>query len=157
MKLTVPSPALDHPQHVESGSRVTAAGRDPVPPPTSVPSPSARISCRPLGHGTKVLFTVAGAVGAHDAAILSRCLHARLDDHAAAGAGTESAVIVVDLTEVESYGSGLVDLLVVAEQRARTLAVGLHVLDLGRSGLLERWQTRHGHGSEQSDRADDRQ
>jgi hypothetical protein len=61
-----------------------------------------------------------------------------------------SAVIVVDLTEVESYGSELVELLVVAEQRARTLAVGLHVLELGRSGLREQWQTRHGQGSDRA-------
>jgi len=136
-------------QHARPRRPVTAPGRDPAPPPTTVPSPSARISRRPLGQGSGALFTVAGVVGAHDAAILSRCLHTQLGQ-CAATAPEASAVIVLDLTEIESYGSELVELLVVAEQRARTLAVGLHVLELGRSGLREQWQTRRGHASERA-------
>jgi hypothetical protein len=97
-----------------------------------------------------MMFTVAGVVGAHDAAVLSRCLHAQLEERAGAAAEAPSAVIVVDLTEVESYGSELVELLVVAEERARTLEVGLHVLELGRSGLRKQWQTRGDHGPDQA-------
>jgi hypothetical protein len=146
MNLVVPPRHPDNAQQAGSHRPVTAPTRDSGPPPTRVPSPSARITRRPLGRGAGALFTVAGAVGAHDAAVLSRCLHAQLDGCAAVAPEAASAVIVVDLTEVESYGSELVELLVVAEQRARTLAVGLHVLELGRSGLREQWQTRHGQG-----------
>jgi hypothetical protein len=149
MNLVVPPLDPDHPQHAGPRRPVTAPTRDSGPP-TTVPSPSARISRRPLGRGAGALFTVAGAVGVHDAAILSRCLHAQLDGCAAVAPEAASAVIVVDLTEVESYGSELVELLVVAEQRARTLAVGLHVLELGRSGLREQWQTRRGQGSDRT-------
>jgi hypothetical protein len=144
MNLAVPPLDPDHAQHAGPRRPVTAPTRHPGSPPTTVPSPSARISRRPLGRGSGALYTVAGAVGAHDAAVLSRCLHAQLDGCAEAA----SAVIVLDLTEVESYGSELVELLVVAEQRARTLSVGLHVLELGRSGLREQWQTRRGQGSD---------
>jgi hypothetical protein len=145
MNLAVPPLDPDHAQHAGPRRPAKAPTREPGPPPTTVPSPSARISRRHLGRGSGALFTVAGAVGAHDAAVLSRCLHAQLDECAAGAAEALSAVIVLDLTEVESYGSELVELLVVAEQRARTLAVGLHVLELGRSGLREQWQTRRGH------------
>ena len=146
MNLAIPPLDPGHVQHARPRRPVTAPSRDPAPPPTMVPSPSARISRRSLGQGSGALFTVAGAVGAHDAAILSRCLHTQLDQ-CAATASEATAVIVVDLTEIESYGSELVELLVVAEQRARTFAVGLHVLELGRSGLREQWQTRRSHGS----------
>ena len=150
MNLTIPPLDPDHAQHAGPRRPVTAPTWKPGPPPTTVPSPSARISRRPLGRGSGALFTVAGAVGAHDAAVLSRCLHAQLDECAAAAPEAASAVIVLDLTEIESYGSELVELLVVAEQRARTLAVGLHVLELGRSGLREQWQTRRGHVSDRA-------
>jgi hypothetical protein len=106
-----------------------------------VPSPSARVHRRDLGDGAGVVFTVAGAVGHHDAAVLSRCLHAELA--AVTGAGTPPRVIVVDLTDVESYGSELVDLLACAEERATTVGIGVHVLELGRSGLREEWEARH--------------
>jgi hypothetical protein len=149
MNLSISPLAPDHAQHARLRRPATPPSRDPAPPPTTVPTPSARISRRPLGRGSGALYTVAGAVGAHDAAVLSRCLHTQLDQ-CAATAPDASAVIVLDLTEIESYGSELVELLVVAEQRARTLAVGLHVLELGRSGLREQWQTRRGHGSERA-------
>jgi hypothetical protein len=150
MNLAHPPLDPDHAQHAGRRRPSTAPSRDPGSPPTTVPSPSARITRRHLGPGSGALFTVAGAVGAHDAAVLSRCLHAQLDERAGAAPDTASAVIVVDLTEVESYGAELVELLVVAEERARTLAVGLHVLELGRSGLREQWQTRHGHKTDQA-------
>ena len=146
MNLAVPPLDPDHAQQAGPRRPPTASSRDPGPPATTVPSPSARISRRHLGRGSGALFTVAGAVGAHDAAVLSRCLHAQLDGCATAAPDTASTVIVVDLTEVESYGSELVELLVVAEERAKTVAVGLHVLELGCSGLREQWQTRREHG-----------
>ena len=144
MNLAVPPLEPDHAPH--SGRRRSAtAPSDAGPLARWVPSPSARISRRGLGPGPGVLFTLAGVVGAHDAAVLSRCLHTELDERAEAAPGPGRGVIVVDLTEVESSSSELVELLVVAEERARTLAVGLHVLDLGQSGLREAWQTRRGH------------
>ncbi|NMO88391.1 hypothetical protein [Actinomycetospora sp. TBRC 11914] len=137
MSLTTP------PLHPDHRAPKTTSTRDRRPPPTPVPSPSARVHRRDLGQGAGVVFTVAGAVGAHDAAVLSRCLHAELADCAVAAPGDARRVIVVDLTEVETYGSQLVDLLAVAEDRAGSLDVGLHVLELGRSGFREDWENRH--------------
>ena len=137
MSLATPPVDPDHEQRTGRGP--TAPRGDRTPPPTTVPSPGARISRRDLGRGAGAVFTVAGDVGAHDAAIISRCLHAEL---AAAGPVTATRVIVVDLTDVEAYGSELVNLLAVAEERAHTLAVGLHLLDLGHSGLRQELEAR---------------
>jgi hypothetical protein len=139
MSLVTPPVDPDHDHRAPD----TAATKDRLPPPTTVPCPSARITRRDLGPAAGAVFTVAGVVGAHDAAILSRCLHCALADRSGAGPGTASSVFVVDLTDVESYGSELVDLLVVAEERARSQAIGLHVLELGHSGLREEWEARH--------------
>lgn len=136
--MSLATPSLD-PDHDRRTSATTST-RDRRPPPTPVPSPSARVHRRDLGDGAGVVFTVAGAVGHHDAAVLSRCLHAELA--AVPGPGTPPRVIVVDLTDVETYAAELVDLLTVAEERASSLAVGLHVLELGRSGLREDWENR---------------
>lgn len=132
MSLTTPPLDPDHDR------RAPAPTRDRRPPPTPVPSPAARVHRRDMADGAGVVFTVAGAVGHHDAAVLSRCLHAEL-----AGPGAPPRVVVVDLTEVETYGSELVDLLACAEERAASVGTGVHVLELGRSGLREDWEERH--------------
>lgn len=138
MSLATPPVDPDHEQR--TGYRPTAPRGDRTPPPTTVPSPGARISRRDLGRSAGAVFTVAGDVGAHDAAIISRCLHAEL-----AATGPATRVIVVDLTDVEAYGSELVNLLAVAEERAHSLAVGLHLLDLGHSGLRHELEARRSH------------
>lgn len=97
MNLAVPPLDPDHAPH--SGPRRPAAAPTHAGPSASrVPSPSARISRRGLEAGPGAPFTIAGAVGAYDAAVLSRCLHTELDERAEAAPGPGRAVIVVDLT-----------------------------------------------------------
>jgi hypothetical protein len=122
----------------------------PEPVLTTVPAPNVHITCRRVKDLGSVAISVSGDVGAHDAAVLSSLLHTELEAHDPAGPAPPASpvvaslaersaeppqVLVVDLSEVSSYTPALPNLLLVARDRARGLGVGLHLLDLGTSGL----------------------
>jgi anti-anti-sigma regulatory factor len=92
---------------------VPAAGGGPT---------GASIELRHLEAHGGVLFTVAGAIGRNDAALLSARLHAELD--------ARPAVVVINLSQVTSCDQAGIDVLTVARQRARIDGVGLHLVDV---------------------------
>lgn len=96
---------------------------------------TAAIQVRHVNAVGAVVITVTGDIAHHDAAALSRRLHAALD--------TAPAVVVVDLSRVNScVGPGLA-VLAVARERANSSGTDLHLVDLG-NPAPHAWLTRAG-------------
>jgi anti-anti-sigma regulatory factor len=100
-------------------------------------APAASIDVHHVDAAGGVIITVVGAIGCHDAAVLSRHLHAELD--------ADPTVVVVNLSRVSSCGQAGREVLAAARERARATGVGLHLVDLGRTVARE-WLTDAGLG-----------
>lgn len=116
---------------------------------TLIPSPSATIARRRVGAIDGVVVTVKGAMGPGDATALRHCLDREMDgvrlpaqasrhDPEHVRGSDESpdthvvpSVVVVDVGEVTACDAAVLEVLVVARERARSSNVGLHILDRG--------------------------
>jgi anti-anti-sigma regulatory factor len=98
--------------------------------PADVPAMTLRVRTVQAAGGTVV--TVSGAISDHDAALLSRCLHAQLE--------LEPALLVVDLSRVPSCDHTGRHVLGLARERAAASGTELRLADLGHPVARE-WLT----------------